>query len=68
MFICTTYSGLAGADEDLGYVPSRLPAVVPMINPDKAITRRKAINLTAAEFKKEFWKTDTPVVITGLLL
>ena len=38
---------------------------MPQLDPDRTIARRSAAELTAAEFKKQYWKTDTPVIITG---
>lgn len=32
------------------------------------VARRSAAGLTAAEFKRLYWKTDKPVIVTGILL
>lgn len=49
-------------------IPSTLPEDLPHLDPDKLVARRNAAELTAAEFKRLYWKTDTPVIITGVLL
>ena len=43
-------------------------ANVPQLNPAKSIARRQVLELSPAELKKQFWKTETPVIITGVLL
>ncbi len=53
------------ADLSLGLILSSLPEAMPQLDPDRTIARRSAAELTAAEFKKQYWKTDTPVIITG---
>lgn len=50
---------------EMGDIPSILPTKLPRLDPDRTIASRSAKGLTAAEFKKLYWKTDTPVVITG---
>lgn len=53
------------ADFSLGLILSSVPQAMPQLDPDKSILRRSAAELTAADFKKQYWKTDTPVIITG---
>ena len=53
------------AKPSLGLILSSLPQAMPQLDPDRTIARRSAAELTAAEFKKQYWKTDTPVIITG---
>ena len=52
-------------DLSLGLNLSAVPQAEPQLDPDRTIARRSAAELTAAEFKKQYWKTDTPVIITG---
>ena len=49
----------------LASTSAALPPKVPQLDPDRTIPRRQAVGVTAAEFRKLYWKTDTPVVITG---
>lgn len=53
------------ADLSLGLILSSLPQAMPQLDPDRTIARRSTAELTAAEFKKQYWKTDTPIIITG---
>ena len=53
------------ADLSLGLILSSVPQAMPQLDPDGTIARRSAAELTAADFKKQYWKTDTPVIITG---
>ncbi|KAL3144468.1 hypothetical protein ABBQ32_004209 [Trebouxia sp. C0010 RCD-2024] len=48
-------------------IPPTLPEDLPHLDPDKLVARRNAADLTAADFKRLYWKTDTPVVITGAM-
>lgn len=41
------------------------PTKVPEASSARSIARRQLQDLSPADFKKLFWKTDTPVVITG---
>lgn len=51
----------------LGLILSSVLEAMPQLDPDSTIARRSAAELTAAEFKKQYWKTDTPVIITGAM-
>ncbi len=53
------------ADLSLGLILSTVPQAMPQLDPDRTVARRSAADLTAADFKKQYWKTDTPVIITG---
>ncbi|DBA90193.1 TPA: Lysine-specific demethylase 8, variant 3 [Trebouxia sp. C0004] len=55
------------ANLSLGLILSSVPQAEPQLDPDRAIARRSAAELTAADFKKQYWKTDTPVIITGAM-
>ena len=56
-----------GRAAGLGRSPSLPSQQLPTLQPEKAIARRNVKDLTAAEFKKQYWKTDTPVIITGMI-
>ena len=51
--------------QSLGHLSSAVPEGLPTMEPGKMISRESAVDLTAAKFKKLYWKTDTPVIITG---
>ena len=55
-----------GRENDMGCIPSSMPDHLPKLDPDRVISRRSAHSLTAAEFRKLYWKSDTPVIITGI--
>ena len=55
-----------GRAAGLGRLPCSPSQQLPTVQPEKEIARRSVKDLTAAEFKKQYWKTDTPVIITGM--
>ncbi|KAL0042760.1 hypothetical protein WJX79_009907 [Trebouxia sp. C0005] len=57
----------SSASVSLGLILSSVPQAMPQLDPDRTIARRSAAEMTAAEFKKQYWKTDTPVIISGAM-
>ncbi|DBA72470.1 TPA: hypothetical protein ACH3X2_010492 [Trebouxia sp. C0005] len=55
------------ADFSLGLILSSVPQAMPQLDPDRTIARRNAAELTAAKFKTQYWKTDTPIIISGAM-
>ena len=41
---------------------------MPDLDPGKTVARKSASELTAAEFRRLYWKTDTPVIVIGLFV
>ena len=54
--------------ESLGHLCTAVPEDMPAMDPDNIVSREDFADLTAAKFRKLYWKTDTPVIITGWLL
>ena len=42
------------------------PADEPQLTPSSSIARLKLQDLSPADFRKLYWKTDTPVIVTGM--
>lgn len=53
------------ASASMGHISPTPPKELPHLDPNRTIPRVRAADLTAAEFKRQYWKTDTPVIITG---
>ena len=53
------------ASASMGRISPTPPRELPQLDPNRTISRIRAADLTAAEFKRQYWKTDTPVILTG---
>ena len=52
-------------EAELGRLPCTPPQKLPALHPNREIPRIDVKDLTAAQFKQQYWKSDTPVIITG---